>query len=127
MTETSTRSGGLRRGVRRAGALTAAAGLLLVGVLMAGPAVAAAAEPVTPVAISETIEPELGPVTDDTIMPISEEAAIEPISEVVETLTRPLGLSIFLASALTLGAGGIAIARVAGQRKQQAARVESRK
>lgn len=64
--------------------------------------------------------PEARPVTDEAIMPISEEAGIEPIDEVVAVLTRPMGLSIFLASALTLGAGGIAIARVAAQRRQPA-------
>jgi hypothetical protein len=125
MTDTSTRSSGVRRGLRRAGALTAAAGLLLVGVLMAGPAVAAsAAEPATPVAVSEVVEPdaivpEVGPVTDEAIVPIAEETAVEPIAEVIETVTRPLGLTIFVVSALTLGAGAIVAARLISHNRQR--------
>jgi len=103
MTENSTRSGGVRRGARRIGALAAATGLLLVGVLMAGPAIAAsAAEPAEP------------------IVPITDQVAVEPISETIAELYRPLGLTIFLGSAVTLGAGAIVATRLIAHRSQAA-------
>jgi ABC-type proline/glycine betaine transport system permease subunit len=111
MIETSTRSGRRGRGVRRVGALTAAAGLLLTGVLMGGPAVAAAAAEPQPVAVVQEAAP------------ISEEAII-PIAETVET-APPLALSAFVISAVTVGAGGIVTARVLASRKRQPAVVRS--
>jgi len=119
MTETTTRTGRVGKGLRRAGALTAAAGLLLAGVLMGGPAVAAAAESAAPIAVAE-----LAPVSDSIAVPVIEEGVAEPVEQIVEAVTRPVGMSIFLASALTIGAGGIATARVLAHRRHaEAARV----
>lgn len=133
MNDTSMRSGGLRRGLRRAAALAAAAGLLLVGVLMAGPAVAAsAAEPAVPPAATELLVPPAvadEAVTDassaateqavEGIVPVGEEAAAEPISAVIDEVTRPLGLTIFVASAVTLGAGAIVAGRLIAHNRQR--------
>ncbi|WP_344776434.1 hypothetical protein [Gryllotalpicola kribbensis] len=114
MTETSTRSGRRGRLVRRVGALIAATGLLFTGVLMGGPAIAAAA----------AAEPEPIAVVQE-VVPVMEDALI-PIAEPTET-TRPLALSVFVVSALTVGAGGIVTARLMAARKPQPAVVESRK
>ncbi|AYG02991.1 hypothetical protein [Gryllotalpicola protaetiae] len=128
MTETQTMTRRSGRGIRRAIAALAAVGLAFTAMIAAAPAFAApaAAAPVAVVAELDAgyqqampIAEEIMPINEE-IVPISEDVAITPIAEVYETLTRPLGLTVFVVSALALGAGGIAIARVTAQRKHAA-------
>lgn len=109
------------RGIRRAAAAVAVAGLALTGVAAVGaPAFAAEARPaaaaVTPAGMAaeayaapEAIEPIMG-------------AAIPS-----ERGVPGVGLSIFFGSALTLGAGGIVTARLLAHRHHRSIAVRARR
>jgi hypothetical protein len=104
--KTTSRSGRSTRAAVAVGSMFALAGLA-VGLLFSG----VAADAAVPAARAAAAESDLVPVA------AAELTSIDPAGAVPSERGVPgLGLSIFFGTALTLGAGGVATARLVAQR-----------